>query len=145
MSLNSVCISGNLGRDAELRSTQSGTSVLSFCIAVNERRKGQDGDWHDYANWIDCAIFGKRAEGLAPYLTKGTKLAVQGRLRWHSWQDRETGANRSKVDVIASEVEFLSRGDGQRNAREVVEDAFPGAQVTEERDAYYADEDVPFD
>lgn len=109
MSINKVVISGNLTRDAELRSTPSGTSVLNLGVAVNDRRRNsQTGEWEDYANFIDCTMFGRRAESLAQYLTKGTKVAIEGRLHYSSWQDRNTGANRSKVDVTVDEIEFMS-------------------------------------
>lgn len=109
MSINSVSISGNLGRDPELRVTPTGTSVLSLSVAVNDRvRDQQTGEWRDRANWVDVVVFGSRADGIAPRLAKGSKVAVSGRLRWSQWQDKQTGANRSKLEVIADEVVFLT-------------------------------------
>lgn len=108
MSINRVMITGNLTRDAELRSTPSGTAVLNLGVAVNDRRRNQNGEWEDYANFIDCTMFGRRAEGLAQYLTKGTKVAIEGRLHYSSWEDRNTGQKRSKVDVTIDEIEFMS-------------------------------------
>lgn len=107
MSINVVTISGNVGADARLSATPTGTQVLQFSVAVNDRVKNnQTGAWEDRPNWVDCVIFGQRAESLAPYLTKGTKVAVFGRLHWSSWE--KDGQKRSKLDVIVSEVEFLS-------------------------------------
>jgi single-stranded DNA-binding protein len=81
MSINRVMISGNLTRDAELRSTTGGTAVLNLGVAVNDRRKNQQtGEWEDYANFIDCVMFGTRADALAQYLQKGTKVAIEGKL-----------------------------------------------------------------
>ena len=109
MSINSVSISGNLGRDPELRVTPTGTSVLSLSVAVNDRvRDQQTGEWRDRANWVDVVVFGSRADGIAPFLAKGSKVAVSGRLRWSQWQDKQTGTNRSKLEVIADEVVFLT-------------------------------------
>lgn len=108
MSINRVMISGNLTRDAELRTTPSGTSIASFGVAVNDRRRNQNGEWEDYANFIDCTMFGRRAEAIAQYLTKGTKVAIEGRLHYSSWEDRNTGQRRSKVDVTVDELEFMS-------------------------------------
>ena len=112
MSINRVVISGNLTRDCELRQTASGTSVLSFGVAVNERRKnGQTGEWEDYANFVDCTMWGKRAQAIAQYLTKGVKVAIEGKLRYSSWE--RDGQKRSKLDVIVDEIEFMSqRRDG---------------------------------
>lgn len=110
MSINSVSISGNLGRDPELRVTPTGTSVLSLSVAVNDRvRDQQTGEWRDRANWVDVVVFGSRADAIAPRLAKGSKVAVSGRLRWSQWQDKQTGTNRSKLEVIADEVVFLTR------------------------------------
>lgn len=117
MSINRVNISGNLTRDPELRSTQSGMAVLQFGVAVNDRRKSQQtGEWEDHPNFIDCAMFGTRAEKLAPYLAKGTKVAIDGKLRYSSWE--KDGQKRSKLDVAVDEIEFMNRRDdgGQQYA-----------------------------
>ncbi|MCI1260392.1 MAG: single-stranded DNA-binding protein, partial [Atopobiaceae bacterium] len=75
MSINRVNISGNLTRDSELRQTQSGTAILRFGVAVNDRRKNnQTGEWEDYPNFIDCVMWGNRANALANYLKRGTKV-----------------------------------------------------------------------
>ena len=74
MSINRVIISGNLTRDPELRSTQSGMDVMSFGVAVNDRRRNpQTNEWEDYPNFVDCTMFGNRARSLHQYLSKGTK------------------------------------------------------------------------
>lgn len=115
MSINKVLISGNLTRDAELRSTASGTSILAFGVAVNDRRRNQNGEWEDYANFVDCTMFGRRADALAQYLTKGTKVAIEGRLHYSSWEDRNGGGRRSKLDVTVDELEFMSSRNGGNN------------------------------
>ena len=111
MSINRVIISGNLTRDPELRPTAGGMPVLGFGVAVNDRRKNQQtGEWEDYPNFIDCTMFGARAEALSRYLNKGTKVSIEGKLRWSQWE-RE-GQKRSKIEVIVDELEFMSsRGD----------------------------------
>lgn len=109
MGINRVNISGNLGRDAELRQTQSGSAVLTFAVAVTDRRRNpQTNDWEDYVNWVDCTLFGNRAQALSQYLIKGTKVAVEGKLRWSQWEDKNGGGKRSKIEVIVDEVELLS-------------------------------------
>ncbi len=110
MSINRVNISGNLTRDPELRATAGGTQVLSFGVAVNDRRKNpQTGDWEDYPNFVDCTMFGTRAEAVSRYLSKGTKVAIEGKLRYSSWE--RDGQRRSKLEVIVDEIEFMSRGN----------------------------------
>ena len=113
MSINRVVITGNLTRDGELRRTQSGMAILALGVAVNDRRRNPaTGEWEDYANFIDCVMFGSRAEGLANYLTKGTKVAIEGKLRWSQWE--RDGQKRSKIEVIVDEIEFMSsRNAGQ--------------------------------
>ncbi len=111
MSINRVVISGNLTRDSELRQTQSGYSVLGFGVAVNDRRRNQQtGEWEDYPNFIDCTLFGQRGVSLEPYLKKGTKVAIEGKLRYSQWE--RDGQKRSKLEVIVEEVEFMSRNTG---------------------------------
>ena len=128
MSINKAFISGNLTRDPELRSTQSGMSILGFGVAVNERRKNsQTGEWEDYANFIDCTLFGKRAESLSNILSKGMKVAIEGRLRWTQWST-DDGQKRSKVEVIVDEVELMSQK----------------AEAKPEPEPAYSDFDLPF-
>ena len=111
MSINRVNISGNLTRDPELRATQGGTSVLTFGVAVNDRRRNpQTGEWEDVPNFIDCVVFGNRAEPLSRFLSKGSKVAVEGKLRWSQWE--RDGQKRSKIEVVVDEVEFLSSRQG---------------------------------
>ena len=116
MSINRVIISGNLTRDSELRSTAAGMPVLGFGVAVNDRRKNQQsGEWEDYPNFIDCTMFGARAESLHRFLNKGTKVSLEGKLRWSQWE--RDGQKRSKIEVIVDELEFMSnRNDAQQSS-----------------------------
>lgn len=140
MSINKVMITGNLTRDAEVRTTQSGTAVLNLGVAVNDRRRNaQTGEWEDYANFVDCTMFGKRAEAIQSYLTKGTKVAIEGRLHYSSWDDASSGQKRSKLNVTIDEIEFMSSRSGNAASpqrSEVVSEA-PAP-------AAYSDEDIPF-
>ena len=136
MSINRVMISGNLTRDAELRSTQQGTQILTFGVAVNDRRRNpQTGDWEDYPNYIDCVVFGNRAEPLSRFLSKGTKVAIEGKLRWSQWE--RDGQKRSKLEVIVDEVELMTpRGDrpqAQRQQSRYPRQAASPAQVPQPR------------
>ena len=106
MGINRVGISGNLTRDPELRASTQGGSVLQFCVAVNDRRKVGD-EWKDIPNFVDCIVFGKRADALAPKLSKGTKVCVDGKLRYSSWEDKD-GRKRSKLEVSVDELEILT-------------------------------------
>ena len=142
MSINRVIISGNLTRDPELRSTASGLPVLGFGVAVNDRRKNQQtGEWEDYPNFIDCTVFGARAESLSRFLSKGAKVAIEGKLRWSQWE-RE-GQKRSKIEVIVDELEFMtSRGDSAGTGQ-ASPAAVPSAPDVDVYSSVY-DEDIPF-
>ena len=114
MSINRCIVSGNLTRDVELRQTAGGMPVLGIGIAVNDRRKNpQTGDWEDYPNFIDCTMFGTRAEKVAGMLHKGDKVAIEGKLRWSQWE--RDGQKRSKIEVIIDEIEFLSKRESSQS------------------------------
>ena len=127
MSINRVIISGNLTRDPELRSTQSGMDVLSFGVAVNDRRRNpQTNEWEDYPNFVDCTMFGTRARSLAQYLSKGTKVSIEGKLRWSQWE--RDGQKRSKLEVIVDELEFMSSRNSNGGAPSYGGDSYGGGQ-----------------
>jgi single-strand DNA-binding protein len=110
--INRVIITGNLTRDPELRSTSSGMSVCSLRVACNTRRKDQaTGDWVDKPNFFDVTVWGAQGENCARFLSKGRPVAIDGRLEWREWQDKE-GHTRQSIDIIADAVQFLgSRED----------------------------------
>ena len=126
MSINRVTICGNLGRDPELRATQSGTQVLTFSVCVNERRKNQQtGDWYDVPNWVRCTMFGNRAESVSRYVGKGSHVTVAGRLRENKWQDKQ-GNNRSMLEVVVDDIDFTgSQRDQQPQQAAYYDDDCP--------------------
>lgn len=126
MSINRVIISGHLTRDCDLRHTQGGTAVLTMGVAVNDRRKNpQTGVWDDCPNFVDCTMFGTRAESVARFLSKGSKVAIEGKLRHSSWE--KDGQKRSKLEVIVDEIEFMSRSQqpGGYDAVDVYDEECP--------------------
>lgn len=141
--MNRVTLVGNLTRDPELRRTQSGTAVLNIGLAVNNRRKNsQTGEWEDDPCYVDCVLFGMRAESLAKYLHKGSKVGIDGKLRYSSWE--KDGGRKSKIDVIVDDLEMLTpknHGGGQGGYQQ------PQAQtprVQQPEPFYYGTSDVPF-
>ena len=108
-SINQVILMGRLTRDPEVRTTTTGKTITSFSIAVD--RGGQD----DQADFFDVTAWEKLGELVSQYLSKGRRCLVQGRLRQDSWDDKETGKKRSKVEVVATDVTFLD-GPGGDNA-----------------------------
>ena len=122
--INRVMLSGNLTRDPELKTTPGGMAVLQMGIAVNGRRKNsQTGQWEDVPNYFDLTMFGNRAQAVSQYLGKGTKVMVDGELRWRSWAD-QNGQKHTKVEVIVNEIEF--------------------ARAAQQRYDNYTTEDLPF-
>nr|DAZ12892.1 MAG TPA: Single strand binding protein [Caudoviricetes sp.] len=148
MSINNVSITGNLTRSPELRATQSGTPVLSFGIAVNDRRKNASGQWEDVPNFFECVTFGNRATALSDILAKGMKVAISGKLHYSSWE--KDGQKHSKVDIIANEIELMQNRKPQQQGYQPQQQAQPAPQWNA-RQAYaetpqseFYDEDLPF-
>ena len=106
-SYNKVILMGNFTRDPELRQTQSGTSVCRFSIAVNRSYNGQDGNVREETCFVEVDSFGRSAENIAKFFTKGRPILVEGRLRQDTWDDKETGKSRSKLVVVLERFEFV--------------------------------------
>lgn len=104
---------GNLTRDPEVRQAQNGTYIVKAGIAVNERMPDGQGGWKDEPSFFDVVIFGKRGEAFSRFMRKGSSVLIEGKLRQGRWQDRETGQNRSKIEVIADNWEFAGGGRGE--------------------------------
>ena len=105
-SINQVILMGRLTRDPEVRTTSTGKTITSFSLAVD--RGGQE----DAADFFDVTAWEKLGELVSQYLSKGRRCLVQGRLRQDSWDDKETGKKRSKVEVVATDVTFLDGPNG---------------------------------
>ena len=147
--INRVVITGNLTRDPELRALPSGTSVCSLRVASNTRRKDNStGEWVDKPNYFDVTVWGAQGENCAQYLAKGRPIAVDGRLEWREWQDKE-GNKRQSVDIIADSVQFLgSREGGENGGRFTPQSDVPADtgdfQTAPAGAAGGADDDIPF-
>lgn len=123
MSINKALVSGNLTREPELRSTASGLPVLGLGIAVNDRRKNQQtGEWEDKPNFIDCTMFGTRAEKISQYLHKGTKVVIEGKLSWSQWE--KDGQKRSKIQIIIDEIELMAGRQSDTSTPENDDEAY---------------------
>ena len=158
MSINRVNISGNLTRDPELRATAGGTQVLSFGVAVQAPPPhAHTGASDANQNLVDSTMFGNRAEAVGRFLAKGMKVAIEGKLRYSSWE--RDGQQRSKLEVIVDELELMVRREGQTQAQpqQSLADTVPvqpqaqAAPQWSAQQAYAAapqsefyDEDVPF-
>jgi single-strand DNA-binding protein len=153
--INRVILTGNLTRDPELRSTQNGTSVCSLRLAVNTRRRSAAGEWEDKPNFFDITVWGAQGENCNRFLSKGRPVAVDGRLEWREYTDKQ-GNNRQTIDVIADSVQFLGGGreEGQSSGNgggftpssDIPTDTtdFAGAPAGGGGDSSPPDDDIPF-
>jgi len=138
-SLNKVILLGNLTRDPELRYTPNGTPVSSFGLAVN-RRYRQGDEWKDEVCFIDVVTYGRQAETVGEYLSKGSLALVEGRLQWRSWESEE-GQRRSKHEVVANTVQFMPRTRDEGTGRASPEGLGGGGEMDL---SIPEDDDIPF-
>ena len=133
-SVNKVILVGNLGRDAETRYVASGTAVAKFSLACTEKWRDKSGESKERTEWVTVELWGKRAEGLAEYLTKGSQVYVEGKLQTDEWDDKD-GNKRKMTKVRADDIVLLG---GKR--REAAEPKVQPAAATAGPD----EDDIPF-
>lgn len=143
MNINRCELSGNVTRDGELKATKGGTAVLTFGLAFNDtKRNQQTGEWESVPNYIDCVVYGKFAESMEKYATKGQKLFVAGRLHYSSWE--KDGYRRSKIELIAETIDLAGgRKQGEQPAKPAQQAPAYSAPPAPIPDDLY-DEDIPF-
>lgn len=135
--LNKVFLIGNLTRDIELRYTPNQTAVASFGLATNRKFRKQDNSMGEEVTFIDCTAFGKPAETLTKYVSKGSPLFIEGRLKFDSWTAQD-GSKRSKLSVLVEKFQFMPSGNNNQQAA--------GGDANPEYDEEYQppDDDIPF-
>jgi single-strand DNA-binding protein len=157
-SFNKVILMGNLTRDPEMRVTPTGLSICRFSIAVNRSWKDKDGQEKEEVSYIDVDSFGKQAEVIAKYMTKGRPILIEGRLKQDRWEDKNTKEKRTKLLVVLDAFTFVgSRGEsggeeGGAPAGANYDEAAPPARAPAKTPAAQRppppadqiDEDVPF-
>src|SRR5258708_19422400 len=112
--LNRVLLIGNLTRDPEVRYTPKGTAVADIGIAVNRVYSGEDGEKKEEVTFVDVTLWGRQAEVAQEYLKKGRQVFVEGRLQLDTWDDKQTGQKRSRLRVVAENMQMLgTRGHTQ--------------------------------
>lgn len=109
---NKVILMGNLTRDPEMRTTPNGQSVTNFSLAVNRTWRGGDGEQQEAVSYIDCVAWAKAGEIINQYLNKGSAVLVSGRLDQRSWDDKDSGQKRSKIEVVVEDFNFVGGGGG---------------------------------
>jgi single-strand DNA-binding protein len=142
--INRVTLVGRLTRDPELRHLPSGQPVLQLGLAVNGRQRDDAGNWADKPNFFDIKVFGNQAEMLSQHLAKGRRVGIDGRLDWSSWEAQD-GTKRSKVEIVAFQVQFLdSRGDSDSRQGETSQYVPSDVNVSTGDFAPAGDDDIPF-
>jgi single-strand DNA-binding protein len=148
-SVNVVVITGNLTRDPELRHTKAGAAICDLRVAVNTRRKVGNDEWVDKPNYFDVISFGPRAEVQASRLSKGSPVAVEGRLDWREWEAKDGSGKRQAVQIIANLVRFMGKAPASDGGSAPVEDRFnPKAESSDFEPvgagAHSGEGDIPF-
>ena len=143
MAFNKVILMGNLTADPETRTTPNGQNVTSFSLAINRTWNNANGERQEDTSFINCTAWGKTGETIAKYVSKGRQLLVSGRLQQRTWQDKDTGKNRSAIDVVVEEFSFVS--DGSRGSASIGSAAPSSEPVIEEIPDEPIDlSDIPF-
>jgi len=147
-SYNKVLLMGNLTRDVELKYTQSNRPVANIGIAVNRRWRNQEGQQQEETTFVDCEAWGRTAEVMSQYLSKGRPVFIEGRLRLDQWQDQQ-GNNRSKLKVVVDTFQFVDSGGGQRQGGPPARDQSPqhapaGGSGATPGNEPIQDDDIPF-
>lgn len=147
--VNHVILIGRLTRDAELKYTAGGQAVCKFALAVNRRHKSGD-QWVEEANFFDCVLWGRSGESINQYLVKGKQVAVEGELRQDRWE--QDGQNRSKVEIMANNVQLLGGGQGGQSGPSLGGSTASPAATNNHRDDGFGEpgkddgfaDDIPF-
>lgn len=133
--MNSITVAGNIGKDAELRHTQNGDAVASFSVADSQ---GKDKE----TLWFDCSLWGKRADSLAPYLRKGTRVTVVGTLTMRAWTNKE-GIEKTTPSVRVTDIALQGGGEQSEAPRQARQSA-PARSAPAHDDGFDDDSEIPF-
>lgn len=115
-SFNKVMLMGNLTRDVEIRHTSGNTAIGKFGIAVNRKFKTQSGEQREEVTFVDCEAWGRTAEVIAQYLSRGSPIFIEGRLKLDQWEDKNGGGKRSKHLIVVENFQFINSGQGGGNS-----------------------------
>ena len=136
--MNKVILIGNLGGDPELRYTQSGTAVCNFSVATNETWRDKEGNEQSNTEWHRIVVWGKQAESCEQYLSTGSQVCVEGKIKTNKWENKE-GEKRETKEVTANRVQFLSGGGSPASGG-----GGGGGSQTGAHNQSFDDDDIPF-
>jgi single-strand DNA-binding protein len=146
MSVNKVILVGNLGRDPEVRNTQSGQSVCNLSLATTERYQGRDGQPREQTEWHNVVVWGKQAELCGQYLQKGRQVFVEGKITTREYEARDGSGKRYRTEVVAQRVQFLGGRPAAANTTDsshVYADEFDGSRHGAAGGGASASDDLP--
>jgi single-strand DNA-binding protein len=140
--INKVILVGRLGKDPEIRSTPSGTTVAKFSLATDEKFTDKSGEKQDRTEWHNIVAFGKLAEICGQYLRKGKLVYIDGSIHYDSWDDKETGQKKYRTEITAATMKMLDRKGDEGGGGG---GAYAGAGKSKSSNAEIEDDDeVPF-
>jgi single-strand DNA-binding protein len=111
-----VILVGNVGKDPEVRYSRSGSPVANFSLATNERFKGRNDEWQERTQWHNIVAWQRLAEIVGEYVSKGSKVYVEGKLQTRNWEDRQSGERKYRTEIVARDLLLL--GPRQNTSRE---------------------------
>jgi len=150
--VNKVFLLGNVGKDPEIRATQSGMTIASFTLATADRQKDSAGNWQDKTEWHNLVAFQRTAEIVRDYVKKGTQLFIEGKIQQRSWDDKESGQKRYKTEILVNELSLLGKpgggGEGggsySRSSSSSSSSAAAPAAAPDYAEQGITDDDIPF-
>jgi len=148
--VNKVFLLGNVGKDPEIRSTPSGTTVATFSLATADRRKDAQGNWADSTEWHNLVAFQRTAEIVRDYVKKGTQIFVEGKIQTRSWDDKESGQKKYRTEILVNELSLLGKpgggegGGGGYSRSSSSSSSSAQASAPDYADQGITDEDIPF-
>ncbi len=143
--INRVTLTGNLEADGELRPTQGGLSILKLRVASTQKYKDKAGEDKEKTAFVNCTIFGRRGESIAKFLTKGTRVAIEGAISTSGYEDKKTGEKRYSTEVSITEIEWFAKANGATAGANGNGKANSGARKPANEDADFPEDDLPFD
>jgi len=147
--VNKVFLLGNVGKDPEIRSTPSGTTVATFSLATADRRKDAQGNWADSTEWHNLVAFQRTAEIVRDYVKKGTQIFVEGKIQTRSWDDKESGQKKYRTEILVNELSLLGKPGGGEGGGGYSRSSSSGSSSSQSSAPDYADQgitddDIPF-
>ena len=143
-SVNKVILVGNLGKDPEVKYTPSGVPVAKFSVATNERFKDKAGEWQERTEWHDVVAWQRVAEIVGEYVSKGSRVYIEGKLQTSSWEDRQSGQRKYRTEIVARDLVLLGPGQNGNGGQPTADDNAEEPEPIHAGSGEITDNDIPF-